>query len=150
MDSVVYEEKKGIASSSVRTHRKKRRRKTVVGLVPRYILTALVSGVIIFVCYKVVVQIAQPYALQHQQSAQIRSLQSQLASDLTTNQDIDRQIAFVQRPEGVETAARGQGFLKPGEVSLEIDVKAPPTQSDPAHQGFRGMIRRAISHWTGH
>ncbi len=128
---------------------KRRKRKPVLGLVPRIALIAMASVVVVFASCAFVAKIAQPYSMQLEQHKQMRALNTQLADLNASNDDLDRQIRYIQQPAGIETAARAQGYLKPGEISIVVDTKDMPRAARPEPTGFAGLIQKAWSHWTG-
>lgn len=137
-----------VSQQRVRPSRAKRKkRKVVLGILPRFGLIACAVVVTGFVLFVFAARIAQPYAMQHQQAVQIRAAKTELAESNESNADLQSQIDFLKRPEGVAVQARAQGYLRPGEVSLEINAK-PPAQHLAQRPGFAGLIQRAWSNWT--
>ena len=131
-----------------RPGRRKRKRKFILGMGPRIaILSLAVVASMIALC-AFVTKIAQPYAMQRQQAVQVRALKTQLVSEDASNESLQRQIDYLRRPDGVATAARAQGFTRPGEVSIEINAKPVASADGAQEKGFAGMIQRAWQHWT--
>jgi cell division protein FtsB len=144
MDMTMHEEQAKSASERVRRQkRRKRRRKAVMGLIPRYLLLAAAAVLTIAVVYGFATKIARPYELQHQEARQISGLKSQLGTLDASNADLQNRIAYLKRPDGIENAARGLDYTKPGEVRLQVTVEPPATGDDASSRGFAGMVRRA-------
>ncbi len=95
-----------------------------------------------------VTKAAQPYRLEHQQARQIAALKRQFAESNVSNADLERQTAYLKRPDGIENAARAQGFVKPGEVSIEVQATvSPASPSSDRSQGLASILRNAWIHW---
>src|SRR5579883_2659656 len=112
-----------------RPSRKKRRRKRVLGMFPRLMLSAILVGFTIVVCVAMITKIIQPYQMSHDQSKQMSALSQQLADTESQSADLQKKVSYLRRPDGIEAAARAQGYLKPGEISLIIEN--PPASSAP-------------------
>lgn len=138
----------GQFGESPRPGRRKRRKKPVLGLMPRFGLIVLVVGFAGVASVAIGAKIAQPYEMMHQERAQIASLKAGLDQTDSQNDSMQRQADYLSRPDGEVEAARAQGYVKPGEVSLIIEQPAaslPPAAPD----GFADRMRRAWSHLMG-
>jgi cell division protein FtsL len=135
-------------SSTPSSRRLRRRRKPIMGLFLRYVLMLTLCSVLVFACVLICLKIARPYSMQAREQAQISALNSRLMEDETSNRDLQQQIVFVQSRAGADTAARAQGFLAPGEVSIAITVK-PPAPVDNNQPGFESIMQSAWRHLSG-
>jgi cell division protein FtsB len=95
------------------------------------------------------VRIAKPYQRQAIQEKQISQLSAQLASVNSSNDEIQRKIDALHTQEGIETAARSQRFVVPGEVLLNVEA-TPIAQEPVVDQSFGARIKRAWDGLTGH
>lgn len=138
----------GRFSGRPRPSRKKRRKKPVLGLMPRFALIVLVVGFAVVACAAIGSKIAQPYQMMHQERAQIATLKSGLDQTDAQNAAMQQQADYLSRPDGEEAAARAQGYVKPGEVSLIIETPAASMPS-PAPGGFADRMHRAWNHLMG-
>jgi cell division protein FtsB len=131
------------ADTPARPRLRKKRRKAVMGLGQRYLLIGAAGIAAIALCVCILAKIAQPYSMLHQQQVQIAQLQDRLAGDNADNQDLERRIAYIHQPDGIATAARSLGYVKPGEESLAVTVQAPPSDQSNAPAGFAEILTRA-------
>ncbi len=137
------------ASAPAPRRRSKRKRRPVMGFAPRVALMSMIAAVGILGFCGVVSKAVQPYQMQHVQSAHIRQLKTQLGTITAENSELQTRIAALKRPDGVETAARSQDYLLPGEVSLNITAQQPPPAPTPEAPGLAGALRRALHNITG-
>lgn len=131
-----------------RTSRKKRRKKPVLGLMPRFGLIVLVVGFAAVASIAIGTKIAQPYEMMHQERAQVATLKTALDQTDAQNAAMQQQADYLTRPDGEEAAARAQGYVKPGEVSLIIEQPSAATPAS-APDGFADRMRRAWNHLVG-
>jgi hypothetical protein len=120
----------------------------VLGLMPRYGLIVLVLGFAAVACAAIGSKIAQPYEMMHQERTQISSLKAGLDQTNSQNAVMQQRADYLTRPDGEVAAARAQGYVKPGEVSLIIETPADSMPSS-APGGFADRMRRAWSHLMG-
>lgn len=144
MDTTLDDEGRIVDAVRPRAPRRRRRRRTVLGLGPRLILAAAAMIVMVFALVEFGIKIAQPYELQRSEARQIDQMNAQVASYNLSNQELQQKIDYLQRPDGIENAARAQDWVKRGEVSLEITVAPPATPANHDDSGFSGMIRHAL------
>ena len=135
------------ARAQLRGRRKRRKRGTGRGAKLFAGSAAAVVGIVLL-C-GIVTKAAQPYQMQHQQARQIAQLRSQLSEANAQNADLERQTIYLQRPDGIENAARAEGFLKPGEVSLDIQANTGPSTTGASQGGgIETILRNAWQRWV--
>ena len=135
-------------SSKSKGKRRSRRRKPIPGMVPRILVMCVVIGLLGVAAYATVTKIAQPYALQGDEQTHIRSLSRQLSATESQNKDLERQVVYLNRPDGVEMTARSFGYVKHGEegVVVETPVSLAPA---PANTSLMTRIRSAFNALMG-
>jgi cell division protein FtsB len=101
--------------------RSKRRKPFIPSLVFRGVF---IGSALLFtsaMCWGFVKIIAHPYILGAQQAKILAQKRSELKQLEAQDEQLSQQSAYLQRPDGIEAAARTQGYLKPGEQSLVIE-----------------------------
>lgn len=112
-------------SPKVRTRAKsatpnKRRRWFTKGRASRWLSKGAIIMVALWLGCSVVCKIARPIRLVDTEKREKAKVVSDYLALKKQNQDLQRQLHYLQTPDGVAQEARKQGFVKPGEVSLVI------------------------------
>jgi cell division protein FtsB len=74
-----------------------------------------------------VYKVLRPIRLFDNEQRQKARIVAEYKSLRTQNDDLRRQLAYIKTSRGIAQAARKQGFVKPGEISLVI----PERESNP-------------------
>jgi cell division protein FtsB len=64
----------------------------------------------------------QPYAMRHQQKRETAQLVQSLNDALEQNRTLKRQIESLRVGQGLEIAARKLGYVRKGEIPLQISI----------------------------
>jgi cell division protein FtsB len=127
-----------------KSRRKATKRKPILGMLPRFVMVGVILILTLGACFAFVAKIAQPYQMILSQGAQIRDSQSQLNDLRTRNQSLSMRRDYLQKPEGIEVAARSAGYLKPGEMRLVLENAPQPV---PERAQDAGILDRFKSAW---
>jgi len=133
-----------------RKRRKVRKRKPIIGMLPRLALLGIVFLLIIVVCGAIIAKIAQPYAMAAVQGRQISVLSQELASTRLENSQLDTRRKSLGEPEGIEVAARDQGYLRQGEERLVLEPDPTPMPEIQSGYSFLNKWRGAWFSIAGH
>ena len=136
-----------VNNSSIARSRKRRRsrkRKPIPGMLSR--LTSFGVALVVAVTLIAVFarKVAEPYALGASQHRQIASLQDQLSETRLQNQHLQERRDALDRPEGIEVAARSEGYLRKGEARLVLEHDPSPM---PDHPQIDSLLDRWRSAW---
>jgi len=124
---------------------KPRKRKPILGLVPRVLIVILMVGVTGAACAGIGAKIAQPMLLDRQYSSQVQAAREARAQTDADNRKLDGQYEYLKSPGGMELTARQQGYVKHGEVSVVIEnVPAPPSDNSRS----MGIVEQIKSAWA--
>ena len=108
-----------------RVVRRKRRPWFAKKHVTRLLLRTVVVGVALVLGFSVVNKIFRPiHLVSVEKREKARVVRDYLALK-KQNQDLRRQLHYLQTPEGIAQEARKQGYVKPGEISLVIPEQKP-------------------------
>jgi len=129
-------------------HRRRhaRKRKPVVGLLPRYILLAAGFVCVLAIGGMILAKIVDPYQEGAAQQRQISVLRTQLADTQVKNLGLEQRRDALYRPEGVEVAARSEGYLRKGEIRLVLEHDPNPMPEQVHHDS---MADRWHNIWLG-
>jgi len=100
--------------------RRRRRRWFSRALVARWLLAGVVVTVALVIGCSVVSKILRPIRLVGDEKRKRATVVSNYLALRRQNQDLRRQLHYLQTPDGIAQEARKQGFVKPGEISLVI------------------------------
>lgn len=94
--------------------------------IARWLLAGIVITVALVLGCSVVNKILRPFRLVGNERREKARIVSDYNALRTKNEELRRQLHYLQTPEGIAQEARKQGYVKPGEVSLVIpeDAKA--------------------------
>ena len=114
-------------------------------------IAAVLIGIVglVILCAVAYTRISQPYEHQAMQKAQIGSLQAQLDGVNSANDLLERRIAALDTQEGVETAARSQRYVEPGEILLNVQASPAPNTAPALDESFGARLKRAWDGLTG-
>ena len=111
--------------------RPRKRRKFILAPWGRGLIALAAVIVTVGFTVQTALRLARPYELGARQAAVLAQATEQ-RDDLTAqNADLVRQCAYLNRPDGIESAARTLGYLRPGEISLVIVPPAPKAAPVP-------------------
>ena len=113
------------------TQRRHRRRKRRVRLGP-WLWRAGIAAVFLGVMGVVLSRAFEPYSMRYRQKKETRALLEQLADLNEQNHSLKRQIENLRSGVGLEQEARRLGYIRKGEVPLQITFETPkPTPAKP-------------------
>jgi cell division protein FtsB len=67
----------------------------------------------------------EPYAMRFRQKQETRQLNRELAEATELNKQLKRQIQMLQSGQGLEVEARKLGYVRQGEIPLQVTLVAP-------------------------
>jgi cell division protein FtsB len=109
-----------------RRRRRPKRRLRVGPWLMRAGLAALALGVSGFLLSRAF----QPYTMRYRQVRQTRILLRELAEAKEQNRELQRKIGMLRSGEGLETEARKLGYIRKGEIPLQITFEAPSAKGE--------------------
>ncbi len=129
--------------------RKARKRKPILGLVPRFAFMAAALVGTFVICGALLGKLIEPYAFGATQSQQIGVLKSQLNTTADENTRLQQRRDSLAKPEGIEVAARSQGYLRKGEVRVVLENDPAPIADRPATENVLDRWRSAWLNFAG-
>jgi len=123
--------------------RRKRRRKFVPGVFARYVFIGGTLAVLLTVCCWVGSRLIDPYKMGYEQARAISELNTHLNEVNSMNANLSMRSQALDRPEGIEKAARAAGYLKKGEVRLVLENTPPVTPDRSEDAGLGSKLRSA-------
>jgi len=139
-----------IATQSSRKRGRIRKRKPVLGMLPRVVLLGAVLALLIVSCVAVCAKLGQPFAMRTTQARQIAGLSKQLNETRTENTLLDMRRVSLDQPEGIEVAARDQGYLRKGEERLVLETDTTPISNSQNDDSFLNKWHSAWLSIAGH
>ncbi len=130
-----------------RRPRRRRSRKPILGPLPRLIILLLVLGLVVSVFVPMGRWWQRRYTMNGVESRQIVSAQSKLTVLQSQNAQLQRERDYLRRADGIEVAARTQGYLRPGELRLVLET--PPAPAPPPASSFTDRVRTTWRRMTG-
>ncbi|MDR3708414.1 MAG: hypothetical protein P4L33_08935 [Capsulimonadaceae bacterium] len=131
------------------TARKRRRvhkRKPILGLLPRFGLLGTGLALLLIMGGLIVGKLIDPYQKGAVQQRQIAELRTDLNATRTKNEGLQQRRDALYRPEGIEVAARSEGYLRKGEVRLVLE-RDPTPLPERAHSD--SILDRWRGAWLG-
>ena len=112
------------ASSGVNGKPVKRKRRKPFIPTPFHLVIMVPAAVLVtvLICIGFVKSMCAPYLIGAQQAAIIAAKTDELKTLDAQNDQLERQSIYLSRQDGMESAARNLGYLKPGEQSLVIET----------------------------
>lgn len=98
---------------------------SIPGLTLQRVVTATALFIVIYSGFTIAGNAARSYDLK----TQTQQLQQKIASDQSEYQQLDALRRYMGTDEYIEAAARQEGLVKPGDISI---VTAAPTATPPA------------------
>jgi cell division protein FtsB len=112
-----------------------------------YPLFLLMVGVCMFCAVGVLAigisRFSAPFQHQHAQQEQISDLKSNLDALNKSNAGLQHQLDSIKTQSGIETAARDQRFVEPGEVLLNVTTIPSSTPAPAPNPSFSTRIKNA-------
>ncbi|HEY3330179.1 MAG TPA: hypothetical protein VGK19_09185 [Capsulimonadaceae bacterium] len=128
--------------ANARKRRRTRKRKPVYGLLPRFTVIGIVVLIGVAIITGLVGKAVEPFARASNQSGKIQMLQAQVNETVSENAKLEARKQSLSRPEGIEVAARSEGYLRKGEVRLVLENDPTPV-AQPKDESPLQRIRSA-------
>lgn len=112
-------------------------------MLPRLALLGVVLVLAVGLCGALAIKIGQPYAMGASQWRQISQLRGQLGDARSENEQLAIRCASLDKPEGIEVAARGMGYLRKGEERLVLENDPAPMPDNRPSVSFLDRCRSA-------
>jgi cell division protein FtsL len=123
-----------------------------------------VGAIVAAIALRVLAMAMQPCLAAYRSACDIDQLRVQLRQEMERHEHLKSQISYLQSTHGVEEEARKLGWIKTGEVSLQIVTPEPPgtglTAGDhwqlakasadgklPAHTSGSEHLRLTLTRW---
>jgi cell division protein FtsB len=105
-----------------RTLHRPKKKPFIPTLFQKIVFVIVVLVLVTILSWEFITIASRPYVLEAKESAILAQKKEQLKVLTEENEELARKTAYYSRPDGIESAARNLGYLKPGEQSIIIQT----------------------------